>query len=109
VEVLFRVSLSRPDGSEGLFTGTNLRDAIGKRGPDYYLPSVCGVFRTSRCRKFVRQIVGDLEKGLAWFSDYRTVQDCLNKLRGGQTALGPIQEGKASGKANEFLARLLNQ
>ena len=102
-EVIFRVRLKRRGARESIFAGANHRDIVRKSGSYYYPESIRYLLRRPRYKAVVEEVGKDLKGGLGWFADYETPELCLTKLRAGETSLGPIQVGKASGKAEEFL------
>jgi len=106
LEVLLRVRLTLADGREGIFDGANVRDVVKKPRSYYYLRRAFWFFSFLKCRKVHKEIVGDVRAALAWFGSYETVDGCLAKLRSGETSLGPIEPGKASGRAFTFLTEL---
>lgn len=105
LEVLLRVYLRSQDGREHLFDGINQR-SLARRSGSYYaiFPLNALTFAWTK-----QQILGDLQQSLPWFMVYDTPQACLKCLQTGQTVLGNIVEGKASGRAQRWLQDLIAQ
>ena len=95
------VWLPCPEGGETWLDGADVSYLAGKPG-GYPFPSFFGKVTARGSEKLARKIAQDLAQALPWFERYVSPEECLRRLRAGET-----QRGMARGESYQILSAYL--
>ena len=85
------------------FHGQGIGGVLG-RSKSYYFPNFFGTLLPRRALAYARRIVRDVLCALPWFEKYASPQECLRKLRAGETKFG-FNRGRLVQTIEEHLLR----